>query len=71
MLTLENARKWYPATDPVHGFDHIQRVYAMAQRIGDTIAGELAADTVSRAAHAATFRTAALDHKILDYTVKN
>lgn len=34
MLTLENARKWYPGTDPVHGFDHIQRVYAMAQRIG-------------------------------------
>lgn len=33
MLTLERAREWYPQRDPVHGFDHIQRVYAMAERI--------------------------------------
>lgn len=33
MLTLESARKWYPASDPVHGFDHIERVYRMAERL--------------------------------------
>lgn len=33
MLTLETARQWYPQTDPVHGFDHIERVYHMAQRL--------------------------------------
>lgn len=34
MLTLENARQWYPDADAVHGFDHIERVYALCQRIG-------------------------------------
>ncbi len=33
MLTLERAREWYPGRDPVHGFDHIQRVYRMAERL--------------------------------------
>ena len=34
MLTLENARKWYPKYDAVHGFDHIERVYGLCERIG-------------------------------------
>jgi len=33
LLTLETARNWYPNTDPVHGFDHIERVYRMAERL--------------------------------------
>lgn len=33
MLTLETARSWYPNTDPVHGFDHIERVYRMSERL--------------------------------------
>ena len=33
MLTLESAKAWYPTNDPVHGFDHIQRVYIMAERL--------------------------------------
>ena len=33
MPTLETARHWYPNTDPVHGFDHIERVYRMAERL--------------------------------------
>jgi uncharacterized protein len=33
LLTLERAREWYPQRDPVHGFDHIQRVYRMAERL--------------------------------------
>lgn len=33
MLTLETARNWYPLADPVHGFDHIARVYRMSERL--------------------------------------
>lgn len=33
MLTLEGARSWYPEVDPVHGFDHIERVYRMAEKL--------------------------------------
>ncbi len=33
MITLEQARSWYPDADAVHGFDHIERVYAMAERL--------------------------------------
>ena len=33
MLTLEQARTWYQNTDPVHDFSHIERVYAMAERL--------------------------------------
>jgi len=34
MLTLEKARAWYPGYDAVHGFDHIERVYRLCQKIG-------------------------------------
>jgi len=33
MPTLDQARAWYPAHDPVHGFDHVQRVYRMAEKL--------------------------------------
>ncbi len=33
MPTLEQARAWYPDGDPVHGFDHVLRVYRMAEQI--------------------------------------
>ncbi len=33
MPTLEQASNWYPAGDPVHGLEHIQRVYRLAERI--------------------------------------
>lgn len=35
MLTLEDARAWYPDNDPVHGFDHILRVLTLAERLAD------------------------------------
>ncbi len=34
MPTLEQARSYYPAFDAVHGFDHVERVYNMAEKIG-------------------------------------
>lgn len=33
MPTLETAHTWYSDSDPVHGFDHILRVYQMAEKI--------------------------------------
>ena len=33
MLTIDTARSWYDDSDPVHGFDHVLRVYRLAERI--------------------------------------
>ncbi len=33
MPTIDDARNWYSIDDPVHGFDHVLRVYQMAQHI--------------------------------------
>jgi uncharacterized protein len=33
MLNIETARTWYPDEDPVHGFDHILRVYRMVEKL--------------------------------------
>ncbi len=33
MPEIETARSWYPEFDPVHGFDHILRVYRMAEKL--------------------------------------
>lgn len=35
MPTIETARSWYSQNDPVHGFDHILRVYRMAERLAN------------------------------------
>ncbi len=34
MPTIEEAREWYDPSDPVHGFDHVQRVLQMAEYLG-------------------------------------
>jgi uncharacterized protein len=34
MPTIEQARGWYAGADPVHDFDHVMRVYRMAERLG-------------------------------------
>ncbi len=35
MFSLENAQSWYPGDDPVHGFDHVRRVYRLAERLAE------------------------------------
>lgn len=35
MLSLEIARQWYPVHDPVHGFDHVVRVYHLAEHLAE------------------------------------
>jgi uncharacterized protein len=34
MPTIEQARDWYQDADPIHAFDHVLRVYRMAERLG-------------------------------------
>ncbi|MFM8320716.1 MAG: HD domain-containing protein [Chloroflexota bacterium] len=33
MPTIAQAKNWYPSKDPVHGFDHVMRVYMLAEQI--------------------------------------
>lgn len=41
MPSIEDARAWYPGADPVHGFDHVLRVYRMAERLAEAEGGDL------------------------------
>lgn len=41
MPTVEQARAWYPDHDPVHGFDHILRVLALAERLAASEGADL------------------------------
>lgn len=41
MLNLETARSFYTQTDAVHNFDHIQRVYHMAERLAQAEGADL------------------------------
>jgi uncharacterized protein len=33
-ITIEQARVWYADADPIHDFEHVLRVYRMAERLG-------------------------------------
>jgi uncharacterized protein len=33
MPSIETARSWYAASEPVHGFDHVLRVYRLAEKL--------------------------------------
>ena len=41
MPTVEQARQWYRESDPVHDFDHIMRVYRMAERLAKAEGADL------------------------------
>jgi uncharacterized protein len=41
MPTIENAKTWYEENDPVHGFNHILRVYHLAERLALAEAADL------------------------------
>ena len=47
MPTIEQARAWYTDSDSVHDFEHVLRVYRMAERIARTEGADL---TIVRAA---------------------
>lgn len=41
MPSKEEARAWYSQTDPIHGYDHVLRVYAMAERLAKSEGGDI------------------------------
>jgi uncharacterized protein len=41
MPTIEEARAWYSETDPIHGFDHVLRVYALAEYLARSEDGDV------------------------------
>ncbi len=41
MPTIEQARAWYDARDPVHGFDHVLRVLRMAEWLAQQVGADL------------------------------
>lgn len=41
MPTLEQAKEWYEASDPVHGLGHVLRVARMAEHIGRELGADL------------------------------
>ncbi len=41
MPTIEDARSWYPSSDPVHGFDHVLRVCHLAERLAQAEGADL------------------------------
>ncbi len=41
-ITIEEARDWYRHADPVHDFDHVLRVYRIAERLAATEGAYLA-----------------------------
>jgi uncharacterized protein len=41
MLSLDSVRHFYSDADPVHGFDHIKRVYTMAERLAASEGADL------------------------------
>ncbi|MFH1447088.1 MAG: HD domain-containing protein [Chloroflexota bacterium] len=41
MITIEKARTWYEDADPVHDFEHVCRVYHMAERLAQAEGADL------------------------------
>ncbi|MBW6466270.1 MAG: HD domain-containing protein [Brevefilum sp.] len=40
-VTIQDARSWYSSDDPVHDFDHVLRVYRLAERLAQAEGADL------------------------------
>jgi uncharacterized protein len=54
MPTIEEAKKWYDPVDAVHGFDHVLRVYRMAEMIGEELGADMGILKVAALLHDAS-----------------
>jgi uncharacterized protein len=41
-VTIQDAHSWYSSDDPVHDFDHVLRVYRLAERLAEAEGADLA-----------------------------
>ncbi len=41
MPTIQQAQQWYPGDDPVHGFEHVLRVYTLARALAQAEGADL------------------------------
>jgi uncharacterized protein len=63
MITVETALQWYPASDPVHGFDHVLRVYGMAERLAWIEGADLEIVRAAALLHDASSEQGAVDNE--------
>jgi uncharacterized protein len=63
MPSLEQASAWYSAADAVHGFDHIWRVYHLAQRIARVEGADLRIVSAAALLHDVNAEQAVADEK--------
>ncbi len=40
-ISIEEAKQWYASDDPVHDFDHVLRVYRLAERLAESEGADL------------------------------
>lgn len=67
MPTPESARSWYPASDPVHGFDHVLRVYHLAEQLAQAEGADLEIVRAAALLHDATGDQRSVDSHGLPY----
>jgi hypothetical protein len=67
MPTIAAARQWYPQNDPVHGFDHVLRVYYMAERLAQAESADLV--VLGRRGHGglSEFLLGSVSHQVADH----
>ncbi len=67
MPTIEQARSWYQPNEPVHGFNHILRVYGLAERLAQAEGADLEIVRAAALLHDATgpgVGDARLEHQV-------
>ena len=70
MPTIEQARQFYKDADPVHDFDHVNRVYRLAERIDNAEGADMEILLAAALLHAAA-DAAGLDKRVSMHTLRH